>query len=102
MGKTQVNLKLIPDIDGNLAIAQLVAYNLANITVKGAWSGPARLQLSAHVNAPVADLPVKRVIGGSHFIADLTLPYGRVIHDYLKPIAAAALTSRDARDLAVA
>jgi acetoacetate decarboxylase len=36
-----------------------------------------------HVNAPVADLPVRRVLNGTHFIADLTLPYGRVLHDYL-------------------
>jgi acetoacetate decarboxylase len=31
----------------------------------------------------VADLPVRSMLGGLHFIADLTLPYGRVIHDYL-------------------
>jgi len=84
MGKTQVNLKLIPDVDGSLAIAQLVAYNMTDIDVKGAWSGGARLHLIPHVNAPVADLPVKQVIGGMHFIADLTLPYGRVLHDYLQ------------------
>lgn len=83
MSKTQVNLKLIPDVDGRLAIAQLVAYNLSDIRVKGAWSGPARLHLVPHVNAPVADLPVVKVLEGTHFIADLTLPYGRVIHDYL-------------------
>ena len=65
------------------AIAQLVAYNLTDITVKGAWAGPARLHLIPHVNAPVADLPVKKLLGGTHFIADLTLPYGRVLHDYL-------------------
>ena len=82
MSMTQVNLKLIPDVDGSLAIAQLVAYQLVDIQVKGAWSGPARLHLVPHVNAPVADLPVRRVIGGLHFIADLTLPYGRVLHDY--------------------
>ncbi|MEC0172436.1 acetoacetate decarboxylase [Paenibacillus graminis] len=84
IAKTQVNLKLIPDVDGTPKITQLVAYNLENITVKGAWSGPARLSLIPHVNAPVADLPVKAYIGGKHFIADLTLPYARVIHDYLQ------------------
>lgn len=83
MGKTQVNLKLIPDVDGTPAIAQLVAYNLTDIDIKGAWSGPARLHLVPHVNAPVADLPVKKIVGGMHFIADLTLPYGRVLHNYL-------------------
>ncbi|MDZ4348828.1 MAG: acetoacetate decarboxylase [Xanthomonadaceae bacterium] len=82
MSATQVNLKLIPDVDGTLAIAQLVAYELVDIRIKGGWSGPARLHLVAHVNAPLADLPVGKVLGGLHFIADLTLPYGRVIHDY--------------------
>jgi acetoacetate decarboxylase len=82
--KTQVNLKIIPGVDGTPQIAELVAYNMCDATIKGAWSGHARLHLVPHVNAPVADFPVKRVIGGSHFIADITLPYGRVIHDYLK------------------
>jgi acetoacetate decarboxylase len=84
LSKTQVNLKLIPHADGTLAIAQLVGYRLTDICLKGAWTGPARLELSAHVNAPVADLPVHRVLGGLHLVADLTLPYGTVLHDYLK------------------
>lgn len=84
LGKTQVNLKLIPDVEGNLEIAQLVAYNMSEITVKGAWEGTARLHLIPHVNAPVADLPVKKIVKGMHLIVDTTLPYGRVIHDYLK------------------
>lgn len=82
--KTQINLKLIPGVDGKMQIAQLVAYNMCDATIKGAWAGDARLHLVPHVNAPVADFPVKRIVGGSHFIADITLPYGRVIHDYLK------------------
>jgi acetoacetate decarboxylase len=84
LGKTQVNLKLIPHVDGTPAIAQLVAYNMGDATLKGAWSGPARLHLVPHVNAPVADLPVKSIIGGSHLIADITLPYGRVLYNYLE------------------
>ena len=84
ISKTQVNLKMIPDVDGSLAIAQLVAYNLVDIEIKGAWKGPARLHLVPHVNAPVADLPVKKLLEGLHFIADITLPYGRVLYDYLK------------------
>jgi acetoacetate decarboxylase len=82
--KTQINLKLIPGVDGEPEVAQLVTYNLTDITVKGSWTGPARLHLVGHVNAPVADLPVKRILGGQHFIADLTLPHGRVLYDYLK------------------
>jgi acetoacetate decarboxylase len=33
--------------------------------------------------APCVVAPVHRVVGGLHCIADLTLPYGRVIHDFL-------------------
>lgn len=84
IAKTQVNLKIIPGVDGKPEIAQLVAYNITDITVKGCWSGPARLHLIPHVNAPVADLPVKRVVSGTHIISDLTLPYGRVLVDYKK------------------
>jgi acetoacetate decarboxylase len=84
LSKTQVNLKLIPGVDGGPAICQLVAYNLTEIVVKGSWIGPGRLHLVPHVNAPVADLPVRRIVGAHHFLADLTLPYGRVIYDYLK------------------
>ena len=82
--KTQVNLKLIPDVNGKPAIAQLVSYALTDITVKGSWTGPARLHLIPHVNAPAADLPIRQIVGGRHFVADLTLPYGKVLLDYLK------------------
>jgi acetoacetate decarboxylase len=46
--------------------------------------------------APVADFPVWRVIGAHHFLADLTLPFGRVVHDYNKQaeqVATAALAA---------
>lgn len=81
--KTQINLKLLPGVDGTPAIAQLVAYNLTDIDVVFHFSGPARLHLVPHVNAPVADFPVRKIMGGKHFKAHLTLPYGRVVHDYL-------------------
>jgi acetoacetate decarboxylase len=42
---------------------------------------PGRLHLISHVYAPVADFPVRRVIGAHHFLADLTLPYGRVVYN---------------------
>ena len=83
LSKTQVNLKVIPGVDGKLQICQLVAYNLTEISIKGSWTGPGRLHLIPHVNAPVADLPVRKIVGARHFIADLTLPFGRVLHDYL-------------------
>jgi acetoacetate decarboxylase len=83
LGRLGVNLRLLPDVDGKPKVAQLVGYNMNDITVLGSWSGPARLHLVPHVNAPVADFPVRRVLGGHHMIADMTLPFGRVLHDYL-------------------
>ncbi|NCO20488.1 MAG: acetoacetate decarboxylase [Rhodobacterales bacterium] len=80
--KTVVNLKLIPCVTGGPRIAELVAFEMTDVTVKGFWRGRARLHLVPHVNAPVADLPVRRIIEGQHIIADLSLPYGRIVHDY--------------------
>ncbi|MDE3029294.1 MAG: acetoacetate decarboxylase [Paracoccaceae bacterium] len=80
--KTSVNLKIIPCATGGQRVAELIAYNLTDITMHFHYSGPARLHLVPHINAPVADLPVLRVVEGRHFKADLTLPYGHIVHDY--------------------
>ena len=81
--RTQITLKLIPDIDGSAAIAQLVGITFADIVVKGAWIGRARLDLTDDVNCPMADLPVLEQVEGLHLVTDMSLPYGRVLHDYL-------------------
>jgi acetoacetate decarboxylase len=77
-------LKIIPDVDGTTRICELVEYQLENVVVKGAWTGPASLQLAHHALAPIANLPIKRIVKAVHILSDLTLPYGRVVHDYLK------------------
>ena len=78
-------LKIIPHVDGSPRICELVQYSLADVIIKGAWSGPGALQLNPHALAPVADLPVLEVLSAVHIMADLTLPYGTVAHDYLNP-----------------
>ena len=78
-----MNLKLVPDVNGTAKVAQLVGYNLEDVHVHGAWEGEARLHLIPHVNCRVADLPVRRVVGGRHQVVDFVLPFGRVLHDYL-------------------
>ncbi len=84
MGAPNYLLKIIPHVDGSTRICELVEYYLTDITVKGAWQGPAQLELAHHALAPVASLPVRRVIGALHLQSDLTLPYGKVVHDYMK------------------
>lgn len=76
-------LKIIPHVDGSLRICELVEYALTNVNVKGAWTGPAQLELFHHALAPIAALPVKKVVQATHILSDLTLPYGRVVYDYL-------------------
>jgi len=76
-------LKIIPHVDGSARICELVRYFLEDVQVKGAWSGPAALELAQHALAPVAQLPVLEILSGTHIVADITLGMGSVIHDYL-------------------
>jgi len=76
-------LKVIPHVDGRPRVCELVRYHLEEVTVKGAWSGPASLQLNPHALAPVSELPVLEILSAKHLVADLTLGLGTVVHDYL-------------------
>jgi acetoacetate decarboxylase len=77
-------LKIIPHVDGTPRICELVRYRRGGVTVHGAWSGPATLDLHPHALAPLIDLPVVEVVSGLHYIADFTLELGEVVHDYLR------------------
>ncbi len=76
-------LKIIPHVDGSVRICELVRYYLEDITVKGAWTGPAALELAHHALAPVAQLPVLEILSCSHILTDMTLGLGSVVHDYM-------------------
>jgi acetoacetate decarboxylase len=76
-------LKIIPHVDGSARICELVRYYTTKVTLKGAWTGPGALDLHPHALAPVSDLPVRRVLSALHFVVDLTLDLGEVVHDYL-------------------
>ncbi|WP_213954021.1 acetoacetate decarboxylase [Variovorax sp. dw_954] len=77
-------LKIIPHVDGTPRICELVRYHMVDIDLKGAWTGPAALELHPHALAPVASLPVLEVVSALHYIADMTLALGTVELDYLK------------------
>lgn len=83
LGEPNFLLKIIPHVDGTPRICELVEYHLEDIAVKGAWTGPAALDLASHALAPLAELPVLEVVSALHLVADLTLGLGRVVHDYL-------------------
>jgi len=77
-------IKIIPHVDCSPRICELVRYHVTDVTLKGAWSGPAALQLFQHALCDVARLPVREVVSASHFVTDLTLGLGEVVFDYLK------------------
>jgi acetoacetate decarboxylase len=77
-------LKIMRGYDGRPRICELVRTQITDVTIKGAWTGPARLQLFEHALAPLADLPVREIISATHIVTDLSLAPASVIHDYLK------------------
>ncbi len=78
-------LKIIPHVDGTARVCEIVRYSCKEVEVKGAWEGPAALELFHHALAPVAALPVLEVVSGVHILSDLTLDLGTVVYDYLNP-----------------
>lgn len=76
-------IKIVPHVDCTPRICELVRYYTEDVTLKGAWSGPAALQLFEHALCDVARLPVREVVGARHFVTDLTLGLGEVVFDYL-------------------
>jgi acetoacetate decarboxylase len=76
-------IKIIPHVDCTPRICELVRYYCEDVALKGAWAGPAALQLFDHALCDVARLPVREVLSATHFITDLTLGLGEVVHDYL-------------------
>src|SRR6266576_1764559 len=76
-------LKILPGYSGRPRICELVRTQITNVTVKGAWIGPARLQFFEHALAPFADLPVREIVSASHILTDLTLAPATLVYDYL-------------------
>src|SRR5271165_4427552 len=77
-------IKIIPHVDCTPRICELVRYYCKDVTLKGAWSGPAALQLFEHSMCNVARLPVREVLSAKHYLTDLTLGLGEVVFDYMK------------------
>ncbi|MFG3046073.1 acetoacetate decarboxylase [Streptomyces sp. NPDC048241] len=76
-------IKTVPNYDGTLRVCDLVRTQVTDVTVKSAFTGPARLELFAHVMAPLSDLPVLEVVSASHIVTDLTLNPVKPVYDYL-------------------
>jgi acetoacetate decarboxylase len=82
---TNLNYKVIPHVTGEPAIRQLTARTLEDVTIHSCFVGPATVEIRPNAQFPVHRLPVRTVGEGYHWRADFTLPFGRVVHDYLDP-----------------
>jgi acetoacetate decarboxylase len=83
IGQPTFGLKMLPGYDRQPRILELVRSQITDITIRGAWTGPARLQLFEHAMAPLADLPVREIVSASHILTDLTLGRASLVFDYL-------------------
>jgi acetoacetate decarboxylase len=81
--RTNINLKVVPNVDGTAAVRQLTARTFANLRVHECWRGAATVELRPNAQAPVYKLPVRDMVEGFYWRADFELPFGQVIHDYL-------------------
>ncbi len=79
----QFMLKIMRDYVGRPLLCQLVKTAIEKANVIEAWASPARLQLFEHVSAPLADLPVRKIVHSSHILANLTLGRVAPVFDYL-------------------
>ena len=84
LAKPSFMIKIIPHVDCTPRICELVRYYMEDVTVKGAWAGPAAIQLFEHALCDVARLRVREVVSATHYVTDLTLGLGEVVFDYLK------------------
>lgn len=76
-------LKILWSYEGRPGICELLRTQISNITVKGAWTAPARLQLFEHALAPLADFPVREIVSASHILTDLTLAPPKRVFNYI-------------------
>jgi acetoacetate decarboxylase len=83
--RNNINLKIVPNVDGTPALRQLTSRVLQDVRVHECWRGAATMELRANAQAPVYRLPVRDVVEGFYWRVSFVLPFGEVIHDYLSP-----------------
>jgi acetoacetate decarboxylase len=79
---TNLNLKIIPQIDGRPGLRQITARDLADVTLSGCWSGPGTARIEENAQAPVYRLPVLRHLEGFYWCGEFSLVGGVVLHEY--------------------
>jgi acetoacetate decarboxylase len=79
-----INHKVIRNIDGTQGINQITARTLANVEIKGMWSGDVTVELHPNKEAPFHLLPVVKSVKSFYWEADFALVPGVIVRDFLK------------------
>ena len=81
-----INYKLIPSVveGAKPDVAQLTLMELTNFSCTKLDKGPATVEFNSSPADPLGLFKVEEVIGGWYFEGGYDLPYGSVLHDYLK------------------
>ena len=80
---TNINLKIIPHIDGRTAVRQLTSRDLTDIDVAGCWGGPGTAEIRPHAQVPLYRLPVIEQLEGFYWLVEFSFVGGVVLHDFL-------------------
>lgn len=80
---TNINLKIIPHIDGRTAVRQLTSRDLTDIDVAGCWGGPGTAEIRPHAQVPLYRLPVLEHLESFYWLVEFSLVGGIVLHDFL-------------------
>ena len=91
--RTNLNLKLVPNIDGTSGLAQITARRLLNLEITQCWRGRATVEIQANAQAPLHELPVVEALDSFYWEADFELGPGTI----LRPVERYAVDP-DARD----
>ncbi len=79
---TNINLKVIPQIDGRPGIRQLTARDLVGIDLAECWSGTGTARVEPNPQAPLYRLPVREHLDGFYWRGEFSLVGGVVLHEY--------------------
>jgi acetoacetate decarboxylase len=83
--QNNINHKVIPNIDGTLAVNQITLRTLKNVTVHECWTGPVTVEIAPHIQVPLHRNAVVEPVSAFYWVADFELRPGVVVHDYLGP-----------------
>jgi acetoacetate decarboxylase len=80
---TNLNLKIIPHIDGRTAVRQITARDFVDIDIEECYTGTGTAEIHPHATIPMYRLPVREHLDAFYWTGAFSLVGGVVLHDFL-------------------